>query len=420
MNLSKYKVILSVACLFTFLACEDFIGGDINIDPNKPASVPISGILPQIQISLADSYGGSFSRWNSMFVQHVEGVARQWSGYNQYVIPPTRFDDVWGDYFENVLVELNTVKAVSEENGYNHYLGVVQVMEAFFLLTAVDSWGDIPYTESGLGAANINPAFDDEAMLYTTAKDLLTGASTLFSGTAGAVAPGSEDLYYGGDIEGWERAINALLARYYLHTGDYAQALTSAQSSFTKTSENMSYQYGSQPDGAQWYRFNDGREGDLELHPTYKALLTGLKDTDRLGAVNLDFTVTHTYLVDAYRQDLVSYREMQFVIAECLQRTNGASKDLRTAYLKGIKASFEEFGFSATGDEYKDYVAQAAVDPGDGNITLEHIMTQKYIALFVQPEAFNDWRRTNIPSLTPVSGTQVPRRWNYSEFHFII
>lgn len=38
-------------------------------------------------------------------------------------------------------------------------------------------------------------------------------------------------------------------------------------------------------------------------------------------------------------------------------------------------------------------------------------MTQKYIALFTNIQAYTDWRRTNFPSLTPSgTNTQIPRR----------
>ncbi len=46
-------------------------------------------------------------------------------------------------------------------------------------------------------------------------------------------------------------------------------------------------------------------------------------------------------------------------------------------------------------------------------ITLEKIMTQKYIAMFSQPEVWSDWRRTDLPKLTPNPNGNVaaiPRR----------
>ena len=112
-------------------------------------------------------------------------------------------------------------------------------------------------------------------------------------------------------------------------------------------------------------------------------------------------------------QDLISYREIQFIIAECLHRTNGSTTAIETAYLKGIKASFAEAGLTEAG--YSAYVSQTDINPGGANLELEdHILTQKYIGLFVQPEVFNDLRRNDFPNITPTSGTQIPVRWNYS------
>ena len=141
--------------------------------------------------------------------------------------------------------------------------------------------------------------------------------------------------------------------------------------------------------------------------------MTSLNDTDRLAQWDQTFITTHPYLKDAYRQDLISYREIQFIIAECLSRTNGSSTTIETAYLNGIKASFIEAGLTET--EYDTYVAQTSINPGAASLDLEdHILTQKYIGLFVQPEVFNDLRRNDFPVLTPTSGSQLPVRWNYS------
>lgn len=399
-------------------SCEDFIGGDLNADPNKPLTVPITGLTGQIQISLADVYGSSFSRWNSLFTQQVEGVARQWSSFNQYQIQAIRFDDSWGDTYENILGELGIVTAIAEENGYNHYLGVAKVIEAYTIMMMSDVWGDIPYTEAGQGAENFNPVFDDQTtIIYPAVLRLLTEALGLFSGPSGAIIPGSEDLYYGGDIDAWTKAANAILARYYLHLGDYQNAKTSAQASFTSRSDNMSYQYGADPASGGWYRFNNGREGDIEFHPSMDALMTSLNDTDRLGVIDNIFTINgatpHPYFIAAFRQDLISYREIQFIIAEAEFNLNGNTATAQTAYLNGINASFVEFGFDSEGDEYEDYVAQGNVSASA--LSMDKIMTQKYIAMFVQPEVWSDWRRTGIPSLTPVSGSSIPTNWDYAQ-----
>lgn len=112
------------------------------------------------------------------------------------------------------------------------------------------------------------------------------------------------------------------------------------------------------------------------------------KDTVRLARLNKTFIASHPYFIAAFKQDLISYREIQFIIVE----TSTDDNEKHTAYLNAIKASFDEVGVSE--DDYINYVAQEEIDPGVGNLDKEeHILTQKYIGLFVQPEVFNDLRR---------------------------
>lgn len=415
----KYKIVVVLLLVFTITSCEDFLGGDINADPNKPGDVPVSAQLPNVQIVLADITGGDWSRFNCMLMQQVEGVARQWSSFNQYNgLQPSDFDAAWQNIYENALVELNIMGASTREDGNNHYLGVVNVLKAYTLMMATDVWGDIPYTEAALGAENISPNYDDQAtVIYPEIFALLNEAITLFGGAAGPVVPGSEDVYYGGTISNWIKAATALRARANLHQGNYAAALTDAQSSFESAADNLSFQYDAS-NAAQWFRFNRDRTGDLQFHPFMKGLMEDLNDT-RVDQFSPTFEqhADHPYLIDAYEQELISYREIKFIEAECLLRTSGSAADLREAYLAAIQASFEEVGLG--NEEYSTYVQQDAIDPGEGNITENNIMIQKYIGLFAQPEVFSDWRRTDIPILTPVSGSVVPVRWNYSADEFL-
>ena len=117
---------------------------------------------------------------------------------------------------ENILNELKTAKASSVENGYSHYEAVVDILTAYTLLQATDVWDDMPYTEAMQGIDNVNPAYDTQASIYTAALAQLDNAITLIGGAAGAVAPGSEDVYYGGDMAKWALAAHAIKARAFV------------------------------------------------------------------------------------------------------------------------------------------------------------------------------------------------------------
>ncbi len=413
----KSIVFLFTICI-TFFGCEDYLGGDLNEDPNNPTMVPVSAQMPAIQIALADVYGGAFSRFNSMLIQQVEGVERQWQAFNQYTgLTPNRFDAAWNNVYENILNELAIGKAGSVEEGLAHFEGVLAVMEAFTLMAATDVWDDMPYSDALKGVESVSPIYDSQADIYANIYSLLDKGISLFDGAPGPIVPGSEDVFYSGDIGLWKKTAFALRARGAMKDKDYSKALAEARQSYVNSSENLAFQYPDINAAGQWYRFNRDRTGDIEFHPTMRGIMQGLNDTVRLSMMDQTFITTHPYLVADFLQELITYREVQFIIAEADFRTTGGSDEGYTAYLNGIKASFDRLGLDDSA--YDAYVAQPEVAPGVGNLTLEQIMTQKYIAMFLQPEAYSDWRRTSIPALDPVSGTTVPVRWDYSSEEYL-
>ena len=423
MKALKYLVLgcLSVGFL---TSCESFLAEDINVDPNKPSAVPVSAMLPNVEIRIVDVYGGDTARFNSMLSQQVEGVARQWTSFNNYTgLTPNRFDTAWDNYYENILVEVNNMIAAADELGYNHYSGIGKILKGWALMNLSDCWGNVPYFEAAVLYPNatdaqliLSPAIDTRDAIYDEVLNLINQGETALNGGNGGLAVGSDDVIYGGDVDKWLDAVKAIKARYYLHKGDFGQAVSNARNSFESPDDNMSYTYSSSQQ-AGWWRFNDGRTGDIEFHPFLRDLMTDLGDTARLAILDQTFITSHPYHKADYEQDLVSYREMQFIIAEGLQRTGGSAADIAEAYGRGIMASFFEVG--ATEADFNAYISNAdvALDGTAGD--LKKILTQKYLGMYTHPEVFNDLRRNDYPDLgidssfTPTSGSVMPQRWNY-------
>lgn len=412
------KIIVIALAVFMFAGCESYIEGDgINRDPNNPTAVPIAAQMPAFQITIADVTGGGFSRFNCMMMQQVEGVARQWSSFNQYSgLVPNRFDTDWANIYENILNEIQIARATAVENDYKHYQGILNIMEAYTIMMATDVWDDMPYSDALKGVDAINPTFDTQAQIYAAAYSLLDEGQALLAGPAGALTIGSDDVFYGGNVDNWTKAAQAIRARGLLKDKNYSGAMSQAMSAFDDASQNMAFEYPDASNAGPWYRFNDGRTGDIEFHPTMRALMTGLNDTDRLGVMDGTFITSHVYLKPDFLQEMITFREMQFIIAEADVRAGGTQTGY-DAYLAGIKASFTRLGLGD--DEYNAYLAQPGINPGVGNLTLETVMTQKYIAMYLQPEVYSDWRRTGIPALSPVSGSTIPVRWNYALNEFL-
>ncbi|MFZ9814476.1 MAG: SusD/RagB family nutrient-binding outer membrane lipoprotein, partial [Candidatus Kapaibacteriota bacterium] len=86
--------------------------------------------------------------------------------------------------------------------------------------------------------------------------------------------------------------------------------------------------------------------------------------------------------------------------------------DAKQSYTNGIKASMALAGVSDA--EVTTYLGRADVMPSTA-LTLKHVMEQKFLAMYTQPETFSDWRRTGIPALTAPTGavSSTPRRFLY-------
>ena len=162
---------------------------------------------------------------------------------------------------------------------------------------------------------------------------------------------------------------------------------------------------------APWYQFNRDR-GDIQFHPTIAGIMTANGDP-RLDIYSPDFTDFNNqpFMVPDRQWPFLSYAELKFLEAEAVLETGGDAAQAHAAYREAITASMEPYGFDAA-----DVTAFVdSVDPGQGNVTLEDVITQKYVALYTQPVVFNDFRRTGFPVLSPTSGTVVPVRFPYAE-----
>ena len=403
-------------------SCEQFLGG-INVNPNNPTVATPAILLPSIEARLAYVMGGDASRYLSIYTQHVDGAGRQFAVIQDYGIATTDVNTMWGtNLYAGVLTDVLELKKLSETDGLNHYLGAAQVLEAYALLFITDTWGDAPYTDALQGVDNLQPGFDTQDQLYNTVFTLLTSAKgNLSSADGGSQVPGGDDFIFGGSTASWIQFANFIEARANLHwsktggTSSLDAAISALGGSFTANAEGAYFPFSTAPtETAPWYQYNEQRR-DIAIGDSYVDLMNSLNDP-RVAIYGAVLDNDHPLFIRARNYPLGTYKEVQFMLAEA-NFQKGEQAAAYTAYINAITADFQELeGLGLlTSADLDTYIGQAEVDPGEANLTLEDIMTQKYIAMFADPEVFVDWRRTGIPTLTPNSGAQVPRRLPYPE-----
>lgn len=416
-------------------ACTQFVEG-LSVDPNNPADVPSSLLLPNAIVEMGSLQGEASTWYSQVFMQTHVGTARQMNGATRYTLLAGDINNSWNAAYANMLMDLKVIIDKSAENGNTHYSGVAKVLTAQALGYLTSAWGDVPYTDALKGAENTTPTYDDsKTVIYPTIQTLLDEAISELSGSS-AVSPGSDDLFYGGSTANWIAAARALKARYANHfsnddpSGSANQVISFIEAgAISSNSGDMEIPYGTADprEANPWYQFNTQR-GDLVLGQFFVDLLTANNDprlpffagTDANGGYSgspLDPpNIDASWLGDYYGSinsplPLITYAEVKFLEAEAHMRLNQAD-DALTAYTEAITASVEKVTGAAPDQAFLDAVVPAS----SGDLTMEMIMTQKYVALFTQFEAWTDFRRTGFPTLTPFPGqSTIPGRYPYAQ-----
>jgi hypothetical protein len=361
--------------------------------------------------------GGALGRLGQMFVQQFEGIDRQQQGLYNYSITTTDANDSWTIGYNNSLTNLNIlIEKTRAQQNLVYYRGMAQVLKAVTIGVMTDAWGDIPFSEAALGnKPNLTPKYDSQQQIYTAIQNTLDSGITDLNAASGLAI--TNDLMFDGDRAKWRRFAWSLKARYAIHLtkrqGNAAAtaALQHLSRGMMSNDDNAQVSYGASATTANpLYQFQEARTGDLAFGSTLKRMMEGLKDP-RIGPYGTDKSTYPGFGPFFHEQTspvpYLLFAEHKFIEAEANQRL-GNNDAAKTAYVAGVRASLAYIGVPAAA--ITEYLAQPAVTPA-GNVSLQQIMEQKHIALYTQPEAWTDWRRTGFPVLRAIKGNNIPRRF---------
>lgn len=208
----RYALLVAVAFLG---ACSDMTELDLTENPNalSPEQASADFFLSAIQVDFADQIVEPFGRTGAEVVRIDQMPGRNYT--NAY--GPNDFDAEWRFAYQRIMFDIQKMNALAEEAGLVHHIGMAQVIQAYIMLTLVDFFGDVPYTEALKGEEGIlNPSLDGGASVYAAAISLLDAAILNFE--ADALADPELDFFYDGDWGKWIKAANTLKMKAYLAT----------------------------------------------------------------------------------------------------------------------------------------------------------------------------------------------------------
>jgi hypothetical protein len=117
--------------------------------------------------------------------------------------------------------------------------------------------------------------------------------------------------------------------------------------------------------------------------------------------------------------DLMMYSEVEFLLAEAAQRGGFTVSDPETHYKNGIVASMKRWGVTdgANGFNFSAYYSNPKVSYTKASNTLQRIIEQKWISLWLNVESWFNWRETGYPAFIVGPDTQygaaLPLRFKY-------
>jgi hypothetical protein len=375
-----------------------------------------------------------------MFTQQTLGASCQAAAYYQYVVTGQDLDDPFSNWYTSVMENDYQLMKLADQRADNQYSGISRILMAFALQQVVDAWGSTPYSQAFNGLDNVHPAYDKDVDLYTTMGKLVDdGIAFINNASPGPDDPSQhgEDVIYGGDASKWIKFGHAIKARLAIHQskGNIAMAnaaLAEAALSFTSNDDNAKYPFSTDETGANArYQYNENR-GDISYTSSTLATMMATNNDPRYQSL-FDSTFNDVNLVGlgAYYgepnavAEFITYEEIQHIKAEAILRISGDFAAATTEDTIAIRASFNRLGLKATGvDSTADsivlhndsvYIANHLLPTTTVNDAIAAVAYESWVSNFLNPEAWATWRRTNAPMLTPVSGSQIPRRFLYTQ-----
>ena len=432
-KIKNFAVGLSCLVATGLVGCT--IDPNLNTSPNSPAQTSLTsaqGVLALLvgcQTMSGDYYGSDRSRLGAMWSWQIgapPGLGRaQPESWMTYTLDPTGPpDDAWKNAYKALRVTTDIMTyapqakfasdATANTATQNTIVGIAEFYRAMLLGETAALFGSAPITITGVEA----PKFVDQAAVYTEVQRLLDDALAKMT-SAGTNSVGfGQDLAFGGDATQWIAPIHTMKARYYMHTHEYAKALSESKLGIMADKGNVMAVYtntvGETSPWGHWVIV----EGNLRAEKSFVDLLKSEAGDTRLTkyfAPNANGHITgyagHGETVAATALDSESL-DPSLASTINLYGTNDASFPIITFeenVLIGAEAAAQTGDVSSAVLAVNVIRAAAGLKPfasSDAAATLAEVLKQKDLELFLQGQSYHDMRRTKtLPEAVPHTAT---------------
>jgi hypothetical protein len=465
MKLLRTAVLVGSLSLVT-TGCDNFL--DVNTNPNAPQTVAANLYLPPMLHWLV-----SGQQWDGRFIgrytQNWTFPTTSITTWDRMGYDPSsdnagqQWRDVYWSFGQNLIDMMELAEAEERWD----VLGLGYLLKAWGWQALTDLHGEIIITEA-IDQTKFSFSYDSQEFAYEEVRRLLALAIENLERTDGAVDAAymaRGDKIFDGDREKWLRFAHGLMAlnlNHYTNKASYdpAAVIAAVDRSMQSNADDALLAYPATLNDDT--NFLGRSRGNF---PSYRQtqFVVQLMDGTHFGAVDprmsrmlaiapdsvyrgLDPNVANSlnslpvaqrpnnfygyagtgglqlpgrYLFDdKVSMPVMTYAQLQFVKAEAAYLMGDRALAL-DAYTKGISAHIDfvnarnndnnQTPTQITAAEKAAFLADPNIVPAAADLTLSHIMSQKYIAqwAWAHNETWLDLRRYNYTDMDPASGMQV-------------
>lgn len=432
------KLIILFLPFLLLTACVDSLE-DYNVDTKRPSTAPPVTLFSNALKGLADTLTSPNVNVNNYRLYTQQWTTTTYLDEPRYnvtarIIP----ESFWRGLYKGVISDLNESRRLINADALlgqatkDVQLAQIEVVEVMTWAALVNTFGNIPYSES-MNPENPLPKYDDAKTIYDAILARLDAALPKLESKGTPFGGG--DLLYKGNIAQWVKFGNSLKLKLAMIIADSdpdkakKMVAEAAPKVFTSNADKAAFPYISTPPNynpiAQNLNalytsrqdfipsatiVNPMNELNDPRRPFFFTTLGGKYVGGEYGFLNTYSSFSHISdkIIDpAFEGLLLDYSEVEFLLAEAVERgfiTGSAAEH----YNKAVTASITYWGGTAA--EAAAYLAQPKVAYATAEGTWKQkIGYQKWFALFNRGwESWVEWRRLDAPKLSPPSGGNVP------------
>jgi hypothetical protein len=408
-----FRTIALAGLVASAFGCESFVE-DLNIDPNQFTDISTSLLVNHAVLNVASIQEAEPARIAGMWTDQFTGSDRQYITQDNYGVDDSDFDATWNELYRDGLSPARGAKLKAAAEGATGFEGIATIMEGYYAAEAALLFGDVPFSEADNVTDFPDPTYDGQSSVITGAIALLN----VGAGKTGSLNIGGGNSVLTGGCT-WAEMAKGLEARYMLSMKDYPGALTAAEASFDAPEDEPSIIHTTVNFAENlFYQFEAEQRSDyLTFDGSYLIrVLSDTTDVSRTTAKTNDANRRAFYMYNAGGFDrlntnedglfaadanfpVISYPEVQLIIAETAQRTGDNPKAI--AALNNARNYWD--GLMGT-DDYTDLEAG---DFADDAALLLAIMLEKFVSVFGLP-TFYDIIRTENMIGTDLDGRDAP------------